>query len=144
MDRLIGKYSEALYAIMRIIIGLLFACHGAQKLFGLFGGLGNHELSPLLIVAGVIEFVGGILIAIGFMAGYAAFIASGQMAAAYFMAHASGGFLPIINKGEPAVIYCFIFLYIASRGSGILSVDKAVVGAHKKQLHTSGNFNYTE
>jgi putative oxidoreductase len=126
MDRWIGKYSEVLYAIMRIVIGLLFACHGAQKLFGVLGG--NSNLGALMTAAGIIEFFGGILMAIGFKAGYAGFIASGQMAAAYFMVHAKDGFWPIVNKGEPAVIYCFIFLYIASKGSGILSVDKAVGG----------------
>jgi len=126
MDRWTGKYSESLYGIMRIVSGLLFACHGAQKLFGAFGGAGITHLPPLLIAAGIIEFVCGILVAIGFRAGYAAFLASGQMAVAYFMMHAPGGFWPIANKGELAVVYCFIFLYIASKGSGILSIDKAV------------------
>ncbi len=122
MDRLLNRYSELLYAAMRLMTGLLFACHGAQKLFGVLGGqsqLGN----PLLLAAGIIEFVGGVLVAIGLFTGHAAFIASGQMAVAYFMAHAPEGFWPILNKGEPAVLYCFVFLYIASRGSGILSVD---------------------
>jgi putative oxidoreductase len=122
MDRWIGKYSEALYGIMRIIAGLLFACHGAQKLFGIFGSQAVLS-NPLLIAAGIIEFVAGICIACGLLTGYAAFIASGEMAVAYFKMHAPGGFWPIVNKGELAVIYCFVFLYIASRGSGILSFD---------------------
>ena len=121
MERLLGKYSELLYGILRIVAGLLFACHGAQKLFGMFGGSG--EPSSLMIAAGIIELFGGVLIALGLWAGYAAFIASGQMAAAYFMMHASGGFWPIVNKGELAALYCFIFLYIASRGSGRLSIE---------------------
>ena len=107
---------------MRMVIGLLFACHGAQKLFGALGG--QSQLSnPLMATAGVIEFFGGALVCLGLFAGYAAFLASGLMAVAYFMAHASGGFWPIVNHGELAVAYCFIFLYIASRGSGRLSVD---------------------
>lgn len=125
MERFLGKYSEVLYAVMRLVIGLLFACHGAQKLFGAFGG--QSQLSdPMLAAAGVIEFVGGILVALGLWAGYAAFLASGQMAVAYFKAHAAGGFWPIINKGELAVLYCFVFLYVASRGSGHLSIDALV------------------
>ena len=122
MERWIGKYSEVLYAVMRVVVGLLFACHGVQKLFGLLGGqsqLGN----PLLATAGVIEFVGGCLVALGLWAGYAAFIASGEMAVAYFKAHASGGFWPILNRGELAAFYCLVFLCIASKGSGRLSVD---------------------
>jgi putative oxidoreductase len=122
MERWLGKYSEVFYALMRMVVGLLFACHGAQKLFGVFGGL-NLPSNPLIVTAGVIEFIGGGLVALGLWAGYAAFVASGQMAVAYFMGHASGGFWPIVNKGEPAVLYCFVFLYIASRGSGRLSVD---------------------
>lgn len=124
MERLFGKYSELLYGILRIVAGLLFACHGAQKLFGVFGGSG--AASSLMIAAGIIEFFGGALIALGLWAGYAAFITSGQMAVAYFMMHASGGFLPIVNQGELAVLYCFTFLYIASRGSGRLSIDALV------------------
>jgi putative oxidoreductase len=122
MDRWIGKYSETLYGAMRIIVGLLFACHGAQKLLSLFGGPGLPS-DPLIIAAGVIELAGGILIAIGLWTGYVAFIASGEMAFAYFKVHASGGFWPIVNKGELAVIYCFIFLFIAAKGSGALSLD---------------------
>ena|SRR5258705_452967 len=122
MERWVGRHSETTYALMRMVIGLLFACHGAQKLFGALGG--QSQLSnPLMATAGVIEFFGGALVSLGLFAGYAAFLASGLMAVAYFMAHASGGFWPIVNHGELAVAYCFIFLYIASRGSGRLSVD---------------------
>jgi len=122
MDRWLGKYSEFLYAVMRLMVGLLIACHGAQKLFGVLGGE-SQVSNPMLLAAGVIEFVGGGLVAIGLWAGPAAFIASGLMAVAYFMVHAPGGFWPIVNKGELAVLYCFVLLYIASRGSGTLSVD---------------------
>jgi len=122
MERWLGRYADGLYALMRIVVGVLFACHGAQKLFGALGGqsqLGN----PLMVVGGVVEFLGGTLVALGLWAGYAAFVSSGQMAVAYFMVHASGGFWPIVNKGELAVLYCFVFLYIASRGSGRFSLD---------------------
>ena len=122
MERWLEKYSGLFYALMRIVVGLLFASHGAQKLFGVFGGQGLLA-DPLIIAAGVIEFVGGGLVALGLWAGYAAFVASGQMAVAYFMVHASGGFWPIVNKGELAVLYCFVFLFIASKGSGRLSLD---------------------
>lgn len=125
MERWLGRYSETIYGVMRIMLGLAFACHGAQKLFGAFGAQAVTD-KPLMLVAGVIEFFGGLLIALGLQAGFAAFIASGEMAAAYFMAHFPGGFLPILNKGELPMVYCFVFLYIASRGSGKLSLDGAM------------------
>jgi putative oxidoreductase len=125
MERWLERYAEALYAVMRVVVGLLFACHGAQKLFGVLGGQ-SQLANPKLFAAGIIECVGGGLVALGLWAGYAAFIASGEMAVAYFTTHALGGFWPIVNKGELAVLYCFVFLFIASRGSGRLSVDALV------------------
>jgi len=123
MERwLLGRYSEVIYALMRIVVGGLFACHGAQKLFGLLGGQSQLH-NPLMATAGAIEFFGGVLVAVGLQAGTAAFLASGLMACAYFMEHARGGFWPIVNHGELAVLYCFVFLYIASRGSGRMSID---------------------
>jgi len=110
---------------MRLMVGLAFAQHGAQKLFGALGGQ-KVPLGGLMGLAGIIELFGGLLIAIGLFAGWAAFIAAGQMAVAYFMVHASGGFWPVINKGELAVAYCFVFLYIASRGSGRYSLEAAI------------------
>ena len=121
MERWLGKVSEIVYSFMRIILGLLFACHGAQKLFGVLGSQGPTSDS-LLIAAGIVEFFGGIMIALGLWAGYAAFLASGQMAAAYFKVHAPQGFWPIENNGELAALYCFAFLYIASKGPGRLSL----------------------
>ena len=103
--------------------GLLFATHGSQKLFGWPGDGNTVALASLMGLAGIIEFVGGLMIAAGFRAGLAAFIASGQMAFAYFMRHAPLGPHPILNRGELAVLYCFLFLYIAAAGSGIWSVD---------------------
>ena len=122
MERWLGPYAEVIYAVMRVVVGVLFACHGAQKLFGMFGGMGQPT-NALITTAGVIELVCGLLVAVGLLCGYAAFLASGQMAVAYFMAHASGGFWPIVNKGELAVVYCFVFLYIAAKGAGRCSVD---------------------
>ena len=122
MDRWLGKWSEWSYALMRFVAGMLFACHGAQKLFGALGGQSQLGV-PLMATAGIIEFFGGILVAIGLFAGFAAFLASGLMMFAYVMAHAPNGFWPIVNHGELAVLYCFVFFYIAFRGSGRLSVD---------------------
>jgi len=121
--RFLGRYAEYLYAILRIVAGLLFLCHGGQKLFGWFGA--ERAADPMMTVAGVVELVGGLLIAIGLFTSLAAFLASGQMAVAYFMAHAPHSPIPIVNRGELAVLYCFLFLYMAARGSGLLSVDHA-------------------
>jgi putative oxidoreductase len=129
MERVLGQFSAHLYAVLRVVAGVLFACHGAQKLFGVLGGMGQPgvaaPLFSLMGLAGVIELFGGLLIAIGLFTGYVAFIASGQMAVAYFMAHYPRGFWPLENTGEPAVLYCFIFLYIASRGGLKWSIDSA-------------------
>ena len=120
----LARLSEPIYAIFRIVVGALFAFHGAQKLLGVFGGrVAQMGTQPWF--AGVIELVGGILIAIGLLAGLAAFIASGEMAAADFISHSPRGTWPIQNQGELAVLYCFAFLYIAARGAGMLSIDGA-------------------
>ena len=122
MESVLGRFAPHLYALLRVVAGVLFACHGAQKLLGVFGG----KQVPLMTqagLAGVIELGGGIMIAIGLFAGVAAFIASGEMAVAYFQAHAPRGLLPIQNQGELAALYCFLFLYIAARGNGMCSVQ---------------------
>ncbi|HEX3128182.1 MAG TPA: DoxX family protein [Thermoanaerobaculia bacterium] len=119
--RFLARYTDILYAVFRIVFGLLFASHGAQKIFGMFGGPKMDSGLPL--VAGAIELIAGLMIALGLLTGLAAFIASGEMAVAYFMAHAPGGFWPLVNHGEAAVLYCFAFLYMAARGSGPLSID---------------------
>ena len=115
--------SGYVYALMRIVVGLAFAQHGAQKLFGVFGGVDGGgatvEILSLMGVAGVIELGCGLLVAIGLLTRLAAFLASGLMAFAYFMAHAGRGFWPIENQGELAVLFCFVFLYIAFRGGGL-------------------------
>ena len=124
MERALASFSPYAYAILRIIAGLLFVCHGGQKIFGWFGGQ-PVPLASLFGVAGIIEIVLGSLITIGLITRYAAFIASGEMAVAYFMAHFPKSFWPLENEGEPAVLFCFIFLYVATQGSGIWSVDAA-------------------
>ena len=121
MKRVLGRFEGTFFALLRIVAGFMYAAHGAQKLFGVLGG--KRATEPLMMVAGVIEFGAGILIMIGLLTGIAAFIASGQMAAAYFMVHAGQGFWPIINKGELAALYCFVFLYIAAHGAGRWSID---------------------
>jgi putative oxidoreductase len=116
------RFSPTFYAILRIVSGFLFMCHGAQKLFGAFGG--HVQTDPWGLSAGIIELVGGLLIMLGLFTGPAAFISSGEMAVAYFKAHAKNGALPIQNHGELAALYCFLFLYIASQGSGTLALDR--------------------
>jgi len=122
--KFLGRFSSHIYAIMRIVVGFMFSCHGAQKLFGVLGGHGRvHE--PMMLVAAIIEFAGGILIIVGFLTRFAAFIASGEMAFAYFTVHAPRNLFPLVNQGELAVLYCFIFLYIASRGAVKWGIDRS-------------------
>ena len=123
MKPLLGRFSELAYALLRIVAGILFAAHGAQKLFGVFGGTVMPMMSQPWI-AGVIELVGGLMIAIGIFTSIAAFVTSGEMAAAYFIAHAPKGFNPLQNGGELAVLYCFIFLFIATRGGGRWAIGR--------------------
>lgn len=127
MDRFLGKYAQYAYALMRIAVGLMFACHGAQKVLGLFGGVGEDggtmPLFEFMWFAGAIELVGGLLIAVGFLASWAGFICSGEMAVGYFMAHHSmDNLLPLNNDGELALVYAFVFLYITAHGNGKWSV----------------------
>ena len=120
----LNRYADTVYCIMRLIIGLLFACHGGQKVLGFPpGGHGPPE-GAMMIVGAWIELAGGFMIALGFLTRVAAFISAGEMAVAYFMVHAKmESFFPIVNKGEAAVLYCFAFLFIFFYGSGRLSLD---------------------
>ena len=120
-----ATWSPRLLGLLRIILGFLFLQHCTAKLFGMphvamFDGL---QLLSLMGAAGVIELVGGTLLLVGLFTRPVAFILSGQMAAAYFIAHAPAGFLPILNGGEMAVMYCFTFLYFAAAGAGAYSLD---------------------
>ena len=107
---------------LRVVAGLLFAQHGAQKLFGVLEG-NQAELMSLMGLAGIIEFFGGLLIAVGLFTRPVAFLACGQMAVAYFMVHVPQGFWPILNRGELAAFYCFTWLFFFTHGPGRHSVD---------------------
>lgn len=125
MQRILSVYEPQAYAIMRIIVSLLFLCHGLQKALGAFGGV-NGAPAPffsLLGIAGWLELILGLMIALGIFTVAAAFFASGHMVLAYFIGHFPQGYWPILNQGELAVLYCFVFLYIAAHGPGIWSVD---------------------
>jgi putative oxidoreductase len=120
------RWQPQLLAILRIVTGLLFLEHATSKFFSFpvpFPMPG--ALPPMLIAAGVVELVAGILITLGLFTRLAAFIASGEMAVAYFIGHFPKGFWPIQNMGEGAILFCFIFLYIAAAGPGAWSVDAA-------------------
>jgi putative oxidoreductase len=124
------RLAPQVYALMRIVFGLMFLTYGLQK-FGFLGGLdGNGAAAPFLSwpygIAAILELVLGLLITIGLFTKPAAFVAAGEMAVAYFMAHQPRGMLPIHNDGMPAVLFCFAFLYIAARGAGPLSADAAM------------------
>jgi len=117
----LSKFEPHIYTILRIIAGFLFLCHGSQKLFGIPAA--GYHMPTLMIFAGIIEFFGGLMIMIGFLTRWAAFISSGEMAFAYWYVHGTHAILPLLNKGELAVLYCFLFLFILAKGSGIFSID---------------------
>jgi len=121
----LSRFADPVYCIMRLIVGLLFTCHGAQKLLGFPPG-GHGAGEGIMYVGALIELICGLLVAIGLLTRIAAFIASGEMAVAYFMMHAKGGLYPIVNHGEAAVFYCFVFLFIFFYGPGRLSVDALI------------------
>ena len=131
----LARFVEPTYAIMRVVVGLLFAFHGAQKIFGAFGGTAR-PLASLMGFAGIIELAGGLLVMFGLLAGLAAFLASGQMAFAYFLRHAPRGGWPIENDGELAATFCFIFLFISARGGGIWSLDRLML-RRRQPIHTA-------
>ncbi len=120
------RYRPELQGILRIVTGLLFMQHGAQKLFGWLGDGDPVALLSLIGLAGVLEFFGGALIALGLLTRPVAFVLAGQMAAAYFMAHAPRGFWPVLNLGELAALYSFVFLFFAAAGPGRFSLDAAL------------------
>ena len=115
MARITSRLVDVAYLLLRLTTGLLFAEHGLQKVFGLLGG-SRMPLVSGFGLAGVIELVAGVMVAFGVFPRWAAFMASGEMAVAYFQMHAPHGFWPVQNHGELAVVYCFVFLYIAFRG----------------------------
>ena len=123
MKPFMSNFNCHCYALMRIVAGFLFLWHGAQKLFGFPSAMPADVPAFITYIAGPIELMGGILIMIGLFTRWSAFLASGLMAAAYWMAHGTKALLPIQNNGELAVLYCFIFLFISTQGGGIWSVD---------------------
>ena len=123
MAKFMRGFESQTYALLRIVSGFLFFWHGSQKLFDFPA---SQFDGPALItyVAGPIELVGGLLVLIGWQTRWAAFLCSGLMAAAYWMAHGTQGLLPLVNQGELAALYCFVFLFIAARGPGLWSLDR--------------------
>ncbi|BFU96454.1 MAG: DoxX family protein [Nitrospira sp.] len=118
-------YAQQTYALMRIVAGFLFLWHGTQKLFSIPMPPPPQVPSIVIAIAGPIELIGGTMVMIGLFTRWAAFLCSGLMAFAYWMAHGLQAPLPIQNMGELAALYCFVFLYISAQGSGIWSVDAA-------------------
>jgi len=127
LNKILVQQSESAYAVLRIVAGALFTFHGAQKVLGLLAPQQPPVMSQLWF-GGVIEMVAGVLIAVGFRTRWAAFVASGTMAVAYFQFHwkfqFDSNFFPAVNRGELAVVYCFVFLYVACKGGGRWSVDE--------------------
>ena len=133
------RYWPIAYPLFRIVFGFLFFCHGVQKLFGFFGGInGQGAAVPLASLGGFggfLEIVFGLLIMFGFFTRVAAFLASGEMAFAYFHGHQSQAFWPLQNGGELAVLYCFAFLAMAAHGAGMWSIDNALRMRHTSSDH---------
>ncbi|MCD9186967.1 MAG: DoxX family protein [Pyrinomonadaceae bacterium] len=123
MNEFLNSWSPRILSVLRFISGFLMLWHGTQKLFNYPPKDGFTAAAGLMLVAGILEFAGGILLAVGLFTRWTAFVMSGLMAVAYFMAHASGGFLPIVNKGELAVLYCFVYFYLFFAGGGVWSLD---------------------
>lgn len=122
---MLSGYRQQTYALMRIVTGFLFLWHGMSKLFGYPTPVPAQAPAFVLYIAGPIELVGGILVMIGLFTRWTAFLCSGLMAFAYWMGHGLKALLPVVNQGELAALYCFVFLYIAAAGAGIWSVDGA-------------------
>lgn len=131
LNQIQTKLQSAALNLLRIVSGLLFMPHGAQKLFGLFGGFGGEPgatapFFSIMGLGGMLEFFGGLAILLGLFTRPVAFILSGEMAVAYFMAHAPRGFWPLQNQGERAALYAFIFLFLAATGGGMFSIDRLI------------------
>jgi putative oxidoreductase len=119
----LSKYSPQILGVLRIIVGLLFLEHGLMKIVGFPAPMGAGPLPPMIMAAGIIEMVGGALVALGLFSRIAAFVCSGEMAVAYFMAHFPRGIYPAQNGGDAAILFCFIFLYLAAAGPGAFAIN---------------------
>ena len=132
----LNRFADPFYCIMRLVVGLMFACHGLDKIFGAFTPKGE-ALPTLMLLGGWVEIVCGFLVAFGLLTRLAAFVASGEMAVAFYIMYATNGLIPYVNKGELAVVYCFVFFYIFLRGPGGWSID-AMMGKRKASATTGG------
>ena len=126
MNEFLAGWSQRVLSVLRIVAGFLMIWHGSQKLFNFPIALPAGAEGPVILIPGVIEFFGGLLILFGLFTRPVAFLMSGLMAAAYFMAHASGGFLPLVNGGELAAIYSFLYLHLTFAGGGAWSLDSLI------------------
>jgi putative oxidoreductase len=140
MLKKLERFAPEILGASRVLIGILLACHGAQKVLGAFGGSPSGAPAAIVWTAGPIELVGGALMAIGLFSRWTAFLMSGLMAVAYFMAHAPRGFWPILNGGELAIAYSWFSLYLAARGPGAWALDnlraarERAAGLHAEDL----------
>ena len=125
MATFMTRFGAETHALLRIVVGFLFVCHGGQKLFGWPVPMPQEAPAFIVYVAGSIEFFGGLLVMVGLFTRWAAFLCSGLMAVAYWMAHGTHALFPIENQGELAAIDCFVFLFLSAHGAGIWSFDAA-------------------
>ncbi len=123
---LLSAYEPQVYAILRIVTGFLFLWHGSQKLFDFPPHPGYEIPLYIILLGGIPEFFGGLLVMTGFLTRWAAFLCSGEMAVAYWLVHGRTAVLPLLNHGELALVYCFLFLFIASHGAGMFSIDQLI------------------
>ncbi len=119
----LSKYSPHILGVVRIVVGLLFLEHGLMKIVGFPAPMGHGPLPPMIMAAGIIELLGGALLILGLFSRIAAFVCSGEMAFAYFLAHFPKGIYPAMNGGEDAILFCFIFLYLAAAGPGSFAIN---------------------
>ena len=133
LDKLLKGRDDQAYALLRIVAGFLFVFHGSQKLFN-FPLEFPYPMSPLMQAAGLIEVIGGAMIMLGLFSRPVAFLCSGTMAVAYWMAHGMRDLFPILNGGELSALYCFIFLFIACKGSGIWSLDDIIKSKNQQEI----------